>query len=52
MNNSTAVISSSFYYSINMLKLLTEMKIITKEEAENTIETLAEHYDITYIFYS
>ena len=52
MNNNTAIISSSFYYSINMLKLLKEMNIITEEEAEHTIETLAEHYNITDIFYS
>ena len=52
MNNNTAIISSSFYYSINMLKLLKEMNIITEEEAEHTIEALAEHYDITDIYYS
>lgn len=46
-----AVSLASFYYSINMLMLLNEMNVITETEAENTIETLAEHYGVTDIYF-
>lgn len=49
--NNTAVINSSFYYSINMLKLLKGMGLITEEEAKATIDSLAEHYGVTDIYY-
>ena len=49
--NNTAVNNSSFYYSLNMLKLLKGMGLITEEEAQKTADSLAEHYGVTDIYY-
>ena len=49
--NNTAVNNSSFYYSLNMLKLLKGMGLITEEEAQKTMDSLAEHYGVTDIYY-
>ena len=37
MSNKTATAVSSFYYDVNMIKLLREINIITKEEAQKTM---------------
>ena len=49
--NNTIVNNSSFYYSLNMLKLLKDMGLITEEEAHRTADSLAEHYGVTDIYY-
>ena len=46
-----AVIHSSFYYSINMLRILVDLNYISDAEAQNTIESLAGYYGITDVFY-
>lgn len=43
--------TASFYYSINMLKLLKGMGLLTEEEAQKTADSLAEHYGVTDIYY-
>lgn len=52
MSNKTATAVSSFYYDVNMIKLLREINVITKEEAEKTIESLADFYGVNDVFCS
>ena len=49
--DNTALNSSSFYYSLNMLKLLKGMGLSTEEEVQKTADSLAEHYGVTDIYY-
>lgn len=37
--------SASFAYSVNLLKLLLGMKLITEEEYEKIVRISAEHYN-------
>lgn len=50
MSNKTATAVSSFYYDVNMIKLLREINIITKEEAQKTIESLVRFYGLNDVF--
>ena len=47
----SAITYSSFYYSVNMLKIFKGMNLITDDEAEKITESLAEHYNLTDIYY-
>jgi len=49
MNNS--VNTASFYYSLNMLKLLQEMNLISDAEGEKIKKSLSNHYQITDVYY-
>ena len=49
MNKS--VNTASFYYSLNMLKLLQEMHLISEDEADNIKKSLSNHYKVTDIYY-
>ncbi len=37
--------NASVYYSMNMLRLLLEMKLITDDEYEKIMNVVTEHYD-------
>lgn len=41
----TAVQMAAFYYSLNMLRLLLSMQLITAEEYDRILKIEAEHYD-------
>lgn len=49
MNKS--VNTASFYYSLNMLKLLQEMHLISDDEADKIKKSLSNHYKVTDIYY-
>ena len=44
------IFNASFAYSVNLLKLLLDMKLITEEEYEKIIRISAEHYDTECIY--
>lgn len=46
MNKKLDVRNASFAYSVNMLRILREMKLITDEEYKKIIEISAKHYDV------
>jgi hypothetical protein len=46
MNDKTAVNNSAFYYSINMLRLLLGMKLITEDEYKRISAISAGHYGV------
>ena len=45
MDEKTAVNNSAYCHSVNMLRLLLGMKLITEEEYERIVSICAEHYD-------
>lgn len=49
MNKS--VNAASFYYSLNMLKLLQEMQLISDDEADKIKKSLSNYYKVTDIYY-
>ena len=46
-----SVNTASFYYSLNMLKLLQEMHLISEDEADKIKKSLSNHYKVTDIYY-
>ena len=46
MNKS--VNTASFYYSLNMLKLLQKMNLLNDDEVAKIKESLAEHYKVDF----
>lgn len=38
--------NSAFYYTVNMLRNLLRMKLITEEEYNRTVRISAEHYGV------
>lgn len=42
--------NTAFYYSVNLLRMLLNMKIISKEECEKIIEISATHYGAEKIY--
>ena len=38
--------NASFYYSVNMLRVLLAMKLITEEEYKKIVKLNAEHYKV------
>lgn len=42
--------NASFAYSVNLLKMLLGMKLITEEEYEKFVRISAEHYDTEWIY--
>lgn len=40
--------NASFVYSVNMLKMLLKMKLITKEECDRITEISARYYDVNF----
>lgn len=42
--------NASFVYSVNLLRLLLGMKLITEEEYEKIVTISAEHYDTKDIY--
>ena len=38
--------NASFYYSVNMLRALLAMKLITEEEYKKIVKLNAEYYDV------
>lgn len=47
-----SVNTASFYYSLNMLKLLQDMNLLTEDEVAKIKKSLSEHYGATDIYYS
>lgn len=45
MNEKTAIKNSAYCYSVNMLRMLLGMKLITEEEYEKITRISAAHYD-------
>ena len=41
--------NTSFYYSVNMLRILLEMQFISEEEYEKIVKICATYYDIEKI---
>lgn len=50
--NNKSVSTASFYYSLNMLKLLQDMNLVSEDEAAKIKKSLSEHYHVTDIYYS
>ncbi len=48
MNEEQARNNAMFYYSVNMLRALLKMQLITKEEYEKIVEISAEYYTAQY----
>ena len=48
MNND--INNSAFLYSVNMLRLLLKMQLITQEEYERILEISADHYGTEKIY--
>lgn len=46
MNDKTAINSSAYFYSVNMLRLLLKMQLITEEEFDRIVHISADHYDV------
>lgn len=46
MNDATAIKNSACYYSINMLRLLLGMKLISEDEYKRIAEISAEYYGV------
>ena len=51
MKNNT-IYTASFYYSLNMLKLLQDMNLVTEDEVAKIKKSLSEHYGVTDIYFS
>lgn len=49
MDEKTAVSNSAFAYSVNLLCLLLEMKLITEDEYKRIMKINAEHYGVKII---
>ena len=49
--NKKDICNSSFAYSVNLLKMLLAMQLITKDEYEKIAQISAEHYgaDLIYV---
>ena len=45
-----SVNTASFYYSLNMLKLLQDMNLVTEDEVAKIKKSLSEHYGVTDIY--
>lgn len=45
MKNMTDINNSAFYYSVNMLRMLLKMKLITEKEYNKIVAISAEYYD-------
>lgn len=45
MKNMTDINNSAFYYIVNMLRMLLNMKLITDEEYEKIVSISSEYYD-------
>ena len=50
--NNKSVCEASFYYSLEILKLLQDMKLVSDEQAIQIKESLSSHYQVTDIYYS
>ena len=50
--NGKSVSAASFYYSLNMLKLLQDMNLVSEDESAIIKKSLSEHYHVTDIYYS
>ena len=50
MTNKTDVNNASFYYSVNMLKFLLKLKLISEDEYERIIHISALFYDAENIY--
>lgn len=46
----TDINNSAFCYSVNMLRLLLKMQLITQEEYERILQINAAHYDAEKIY--
>lgn len=44
MDNRKAVSNASFVYSLNLLRMLLQMELITKDEYDKIIKISAEHH--------
>lgn len=44
--------AASFTYSLNMLRLLLRMKLITQEEFEKTVKISADYYGVKNIIFN
>lgn len=42
--------NASFYYSVNMIRLLLAMKLITEEEYKQIVRTSSDHYKCELYF--
>lgn len=51
MDKRTDINNTSFAYSVNLLKMLLAMQLITEDEYERIIQISAEHYgaDLIYV---
>lgn len=51
MDKRTDINNTSFAYSVNLLKMLLAMQLITKDEYERITQISAEHYgaDLIYV---
>ena len=51
MDNRTDINNTSFAYSVNLLKMLLAMQLITEDEYERITRISAEHYgaDLIYV---
>ena len=45
MNEQIAIRHSSFAYSVNMLRMLRKMQLITNDEYEKIVDISAKYYD-------
>lgn len=45
MTNKTDTNNAAFAYSVNMLRMILNMKLITKEEYDKIVTISAEYYD-------
>ena len=50
MVNNKDVNNASFCYSVNMLRLLLEMQLITEDEYEKIVQISAAYYDMKKIY--
>lgn len=50
MKDKSAEKNSAYYYSVNMLRMLLSMELITKDEYEKIVGISAEYYDIDRIY--
>ncbi len=50
MNEKQDKNNAAFYYSVNMLRMLLKMKLITEEECKRIIRLSAVHYDAEKIY--
>ena len=50
MNRQTDRNNAAFAYSVNMLRMLTAMKLITEDEYRKILQISAEHYGVEKIY--